>query len=104
MVPALVIVAIVLAVWLRPREAKAHDWYPMECCHSMDCAVVTGTASVVLTGELLPSLVVTSKYGTVVVPRNHPWRESKDGQMHVCMRPSETGAMRLLCIFAPPSL
>ena len=36
--------------------AAAHDWYPMECCHAMDCAVVDkvewdwGTGSVPASG------------------------------------------------------
>lgn len=100
---ALAAIAVACA-FVAPTKARAHDWYPMECCHGMDCAEVTTTAQVQLAGEALPSLVITTKHGTVVVPRNHPWRESKDGRMHACMRPGSEGQMRLICIFAPPSL
>jgi len=63
-------------------------------------ASMLGTA----TSTPIPSsMLVTSKHGTVLVPANFPRRESKDHQMHVCMRPGEGGAMRLICIFLPPS-
>jgi hypothetical protein len=37
------------------------------------------------------------------VPANFPRRESKDNQMHACMRRTAEGSMRLLCIFMPPA-
>lgn len=92
--------------------ATAHDWYPMECCHGMDCAVVEKVEIVqsqTFAGYAPPSvgssgMIVTSKHGTVFVPGNFPRRESKDNRMHVCMRPTGDGtAMKLLCIFMPPS-
>src|SRR5215471_10007175 len=94
--------------------AAAHDWYPMECCHSMDCAPVDKVE--VLSGSPLASLIgtpanasvpsamfVTTKHGSVVVPADFPRRQSKDSQMHACMRPMGGGTMRLICIFMPPS-
>lgn len=94
--------------------AAAHDWYPMECCHAMDCAVVERVEflpSAAIASALAPSqspsapsaMIVTTKHGSVTVPGNFPRRESKDNQMHACMRPGEGGTMRLLCIFMPPS-
>ncbi len=94
--------------------AAAHDWYPIECCSGMDCAVVEKV-------EMMPapgisgilgspayaagpgSMMVTTKHGTVIVPANFPRRESKDNQMHACMRPTSDGTMRLLCLFLPPA-
>ena len=49
------------------------------------------------------AMLITTKHGSVVVPANFPRRNSKDNQMHACMRPGEGGGMRLLCIFIPPS-
>ena len=95
--------------------AAAHDWYPMECCHAMDCAPVEkvemlqGPAMASMLGGTSAStpigstMLVTSKHGSVIVPANFPRRESKDHRMHVCMRPGEGGTMRILCIFLPPS-
>ena len=94
--------------------AAAHDWYPMECCHAMDCAsvekveILQGPAMASMLGAttstpMSSSMLVTSKHGTVIVPANFPRRESKDHRMHVCMRPGEGGNMRLICIFMPPS-
>src|SRR5712691_9808154 len=89
-------------------KARAHDWYPMECCHAMDCAPVDkvemlqgpAMASMLGTATSTPiasSMLVTSKHGTVIIPANFPRRESKDHRMHVCMRPGEGGNMRLIC-------
>jgi hypothetical protein len=64
----------------------------------MDCAPVERA-------EVQPdtTLVVTSKHGTGIVPATMPRRESKDHRMHVCMRPSNDGQMRIICVFLPPA-
>jgi hypothetical protein len=79
--------------------AGAHEWYPIECCSGYDCAPVEQTK--ISDGA---ELVVTSKHGTGVVPATMLRRESKDNRMHVCMRPSSDGQMRVICVFLPPSL
>jgi hypothetical protein len=79
--------------------ASAHDWYPIECCHGMDCAPVDKVEM-----QEGTSLVVTSRHGTAVVPATMPRRESKDSRMHVCMRPSSSGGMRIICVFLPPQI
>ena len=48
-------------------------------------------------------MLVTTKHGSVVVPANFPRRESKDNQMHACMRPNPTAACACICIFLPPA-
>jgi hypothetical protein len=95
--------------------AAAHDWYPMECCHAMDCAPVENVE--MLPGPSIASMLappaqagglggmlVTTKHGSVVVPADFPRRESKDNRMHACMRPIANGGMRLICIFLPPAI
>ena len=95
--------------------AAAHDWYPIECCHSMDCAPVEkvemlpgpGMASLLSTpaqAAPLGGMLVTTKHGSVAVPATFPRRESKDHRMHACMRPDQAGSMRLICIFLPPAM
>ena len=91
----------------------AHDWYPLECCHGMDCAAVERVEQMPPPPDVAMSLVpmpmvpgtmaVTTKHGTAVVPANFPRRESKDHRMHACMRPGDGGRMRLICLFMPPS-
>lgn len=93
--------------------AAAHDWYPHECCHGMDCAAVEKVevlpgAEMATLGAISPqtgpsAMLVTTKHGTVFVPPDFPRRESKDNRMHACMRPTGDGGMKLLCIFMPPS-
>lgn len=79
--------------------ASAHDWYPIECCHSMDCAPVDRAEL-----QTDSTLLVTSVHGKGVVPASMPRRESKDHRMHVCMRPSQDGNMRIICVFLPPAI
>jgi hypothetical protein len=95
--------------------AAAHDWYPMECCSGLDCAPVEKVEIVQppAVASFLPNpanastvggMLVTTKHGSVLVPANFPRRESKDHRMHACMRASQGGAMRLICIFMPPAM
>jgi hypothetical protein len=106
---------LLAALLAAATPAAAHDWYPMECCHSMDCAAVEkvemipgpGIASLLSTpaqASALGGMLVTTRHGSVVVPANFPRRESKDHRMHACMRPGQGGTMRLICIFLPPAM
>lgn len=79
-------------------KARAHDWYPIECCHQMDCAPIDRIE------RFEGSLIVTSKHGTAIVPDVLPRRESKDSRSHVCMRPAQDGAMRVICYFEAPAI
>jgi hypothetical protein len=105
---------LLAALLAAATPAAAHDWYPMECCHGMDCApvekveIITAPAianmlSTPAQAAPLSSMLVTTKHGSVIVPANFPRRESKDHRMHACMRPSQGGSMRLICIFLPPA-
>jgi hypothetical protein len=64
---------------LCPPGTRGHDWYPMECCHQMDCAPVESAdyTTAVASGDI-PQWVVTTRHGSAVVPQNIPLRESKD--------------------------
>ena len=95
---------LLVGVAFFPLQSKSHDWYPMDCCHGIDCAPVenTGYTQPVTSGGI-PQLIVTTKHGSAVVPQNFPVRESKDHRMHACMRREGSGQMRIICIFLPPS-
>src|SRR5262245_39619828 len=83
-----------------PALAKAHDWYPQECCHDKDCAVVTELKY--LSGG---TLKVTTTRGTVEVSRDFPIRPSPDKNTHACLAYGEhdlpDGGWRLMCLFLP---
>jgi hypothetical protein len=84
--------------------AASHDWYPMECCNGIDCAPVESTAHTRPIGSgSVPDLIVTTKHGSAVVPKNFPVGESRDHRMHACMLPRGNGLMQIICIFLPPS-
>jgi hypothetical protein len=104
---------ICVFLWLAHITATAHDFYPLECCHSTDCApvdhveVVAGATyygGVSTTAHVpLSVTIVTTKHGAVAVPENFPRRESPDGRMHACMTMGANGTNRLLCFWVPPS-
>jgi len=88
-----------VAVMLMISAARAHDWYPPECCQKVDCAPVE-RAETLSDG----SLRLTSNIGTALVPSSFPRRESPDDQMHICMtRFSHFDDMRPVCLFVPPA-
>jgi hypothetical protein len=96
------LLAMALSVAIQ-SPAIAHEWYPMECCHGRDCAPVESAETLAPAGTNgLATLVVTTKYGTAIVPADFPRRESKDNRMHACMRQGATGRIHLLCFFVPP--
>lgn len=108
---------LLAALLMVATPAAAHDWYPIECCSSMDCAPVEKVE--ILSPPAMASMfsapaqaapatpgamIVTTKHGSVVVPASAQRRESRDHRMHACMRPADGGTMRLICIFMPPSM
>jgi hypothetical protein len=93
----------VLASSLCLTPARAHDWYPRECCHDTNCAPVESILRRVPTGGGAPQLIVVSKHGRAIVPQDFPMRESKDSRMHVCMKRYDAlGEMEVNCLFIPP--
>jgi hypothetical protein len=104
MLMAILVTLSILAtvVHLSSSPAVAHDWYPIECCNVRDCAPIENVSWSVPTGAGMRQLVVTSKHGTVTIPNDFPVRQSKDGQMHVCMRQNEFGGWDAMCLFLPP--
>lgn len=105
LVMALTALAVLVCTTLFWRaSARAHGWYPKECCSDMDCAPVESMARFVPIGGGAAQLIVTSKHGKAIVPQNIPVRESKDSRMHVCMRYDEFGHMDVICLFMPPSM
>jgi hypothetical protein len=83
--------------------AAAHSWYPRECCRDYDCAPVETLTQLLSSRRGTPQLVVTSKHGKAIVPRNFPVRDSKDGRAHVCMQYDPFGDLYVVCLFMPPS-
>jgi hypothetical protein len=89
------------AGWL--ASARAHSWYPKECCDDVDCAPIDAVSHLA-SGNGPPQMIVTSMHGRALVPQNFPVRDSKDGLMHVCMRPDPQGIMDVMCLFLPPQM
>lgn len=91
---------LVVATLLLSGEASSHDWYPRECCSHDDCAPAD---SVERRDD--GSYRVTSRGFSVIIDSNfNGWRESLDGQVHVCIIQSGPLRGKLLCAFRPPSV
>jgi hypothetical protein len=90
-----------------PTEETPQGWqYPIECCHDRDCAPVISSTFVAEKNDL-PSLVITTKHGTVKVPKDFSIRPSGDNKMHACIRTfgddNQSKILMLVCLFMPPS-
>jgi hypothetical protein len=93
-------VAVLAGLLACPATAPAHDWYPLECCSSQDCAPAD---SVVRRED--GSYLVTSRGLSAVIPANYPyWRKSPDDRVHVCIRKLRSGAEYLICAFRGPGV
>jgi hypothetical protein len=102
---AVIVVAVLTSpapCWLAP--AKAHDWYPKECCNQIDCAPIETMSWFAATAEGVGQVIVTSRHGKAIMRQDFPVRESKDGRMHVCMRRHDSGDMDVVCLFMPPTM
>jgi hypothetical protein len=114
-------VSAVLGAWpilaVLSGEARAHDWYPVECCGGRDCAAVTRVevvaGAVFYAGKAVspvpPSvMIVTTAQGTAIVPPNLPRLVSKDNRMHACLMnewSSPEGMHKeVRCLFMPPTM
>lgn len=82
------------------QQARAHDWYPHECCHDRDCVVAVSL-------EKLPdgSMRVETATATAVVPRHFAVRVSPDQHVHACLRKNGTDnehhGWTVICLFLP---
>lgn len=85
---SVVAVGLMLSLMLAVA-ARAHSWYPAECCSGEDCTPVDKSrVKVVEGGYALDGVVIPQ----AIV------RKSLDGEFHVCIPPT-TRVMR--CFFAP---
>ena len=95
-------VGTVATVWA--AVAQAHSWYPPECCHDRDCAPVEKVTWLVPVDGGKPRIIVRSKKGTAVIPRDMMPRDSKDDRMHVCIGYDSFGDHEVWCYFVPPHI
>jgi len=92
----LALATLVRCCWV---SATAHDWYRLECCNNRNCAPVESVTWSVPTA--IGQLIVT-RHGTAAVPIGFPIRKSKDGRMHVGLRPNEFDSCDVMSLFMPP--
>ena len=80
--------------------AIAHDWYPHECCHDEDCAVVVSLFRL-HDGRLR----IETARGVALAPVGFNVRPSPDGKAHACLRhvgpPNEHRGWVVICLFLP---
>lgn len=94
----LLLVPMFLVLCVRPLAA--HDWYPHECCHGQDCAVVTSLIPLAGGG-----FRVETSQGFATVPKGFAARPSPDQKAHACLRQNgptaEHRGWTLICLFLP---
>lgn len=85
------------AVLMGPALCNAHSWYDPDCCSDRDCEAVKAVVFVASDVGKLPTMVVTTSFGTQPLTDKTKIRQSKDSKMHACIF---QGA--LLCLYLPP--
>ena len=94
----LVLSAVLASLFVASPVARAHEWYPPECCAGQDC----GPADTVVRRDD-GSYLVTARGLSVVIPATYgDWKLSPDGQVHVCIRQLIFGGSILMCAFRGP--
>lgn len=75
-------------------HASAHEWYPLECCSSRDCHVADKA--------YWKNGIMVVEVGTDVIEigKSVQWRQSPDGQYHVCYT-NTYEAPHVYCFFVP---
>jgi hypothetical protein len=90
------VVLMVLTFLLGVSIARAHSWYPHECCSSTDCEpLAEDQIKVTSEGYILPNGELV-KHGTT--------RPSQDGQYHWCrhlIEPRMLIRKDPVCLFVP---
>ncbi len=91
------LIAAPVLVVLCFQEARAHSWYPHECCSDGDCS----PADAVFVDAHGETIVITGM-SRLVVPHGFPIRSSPDNRVHICFSRSNTEEVTpIYCIFAP---
>lgn len=98
------LIGLMGAVCLGSVLAMAHSWYPMECCHEMDCApakveIVRPMAAGMSLSPLPTAMLVTTPHGSIIVPADFKSKDSPDGQAHACILNG-----KLICLWLPPAM
>lgn len=75
---------------LSTSAALAHSWYPWECCSGNDCDVILEER---WTDE---GIVIRTKHGTALFPKDFPLKPSEDQHDHACFNPV---TLKPLCLF-----
>jgi hypothetical protein len=92
----LVVLVACLSLVMLSEVAKAHSWYPHECCSSTDCEpLAEDQIKVTSEGYILPNGELV-KHGTT--------RPSQDGQYHWCrhlIEPRMLIRKDPVCLFVP---
>ena len=89
-------IALALLIPLLGGPARAHSWYPPECCDNKDCQRIDR-----ISHQSDGSMIVQAGPIIVRIPQSFPSRPSQDGDAHVCTFRNQAGAHQVRCIFLP---
>ncbi len=96
LVKLLIAIGCLAVIWAYSGPARSHSWYPIECCHQLDCAPASITK---IEGN---DYLVTTKHGQVRGPIDFSKvRPSPDAEPHACINKDRDGRERVLCLWLP---
>lgn len=84
------------ALVLGAPPARAHSWYPPECCSNRDCVPADSIGT-----DSRGDWVVTVGMVHIWVPQGFTVRPSQDERIHICFRMDDYNFLMPLCLFMP---
>lgn len=91
-------VVLILIMLFMTRDARAHDWYPYECCSGYDCGPIALDKPPL---EENGGFTLQDGSGRHVAYKE--LKMSPDGQWHLCEQKWQTELKdrKILCLYAP---
>lgn len=85
-----VVLVVSAMIGVEHRKARAHDWYPPDCCSDNDCRMLPASRVKAMRdgGYLIDGLIAIQRERV---------RPSPDGEYHACM----PTAIHVRCFWAP---
>jgi len=101
----LIITTVLVLTLISSCVARAHEWYPFECCSGRDCSEISANAVREVSGGFLVSILpgdhpMWGVEKTETLRISVPYRKLKpspDGKWHICIGPSGN----FMCFFGP---
>lgn len=79
------VLGILLLLTVKLNDLNAHDHYPAECCHNLDCGEITSIYNMVDGGRHITIKLVNGLSLSAIFPKEFPISPALDNKDHACI-------------------